>query len=200
MTFDEVDQKILSILRQDGRASHAMIAKQVGLSAPAIGERIRKLEQADVIQGYQAVLSPEALGLNISAFVAIAPQPRSQVATLVRSLAELPEVEELHGVAGEYGYVAKVRVKSTQDLDGFLDRLWLLEGIERTQTTIILRTNLERPVHLPFEIDKAADEKLAAELGEKLVERPGEGPGERPGEGPGKKLVEGLDKELGGEQ
>lgn len=159
MTFDEVDQKILSILREDGRASHAMIAKNVGLSAPAVGERIRKLEQAGVIQGYQAVLNPAALGLNISAFVAIAPQPRSQVATLVDNLLLLPELEELHGVAGEYGYVAKVRVQSTQELDGFLDRLWLLEGIERTQTTIILRTNLERPVHLPFDIDRPSDEE-----------------------------------------
>lgn len=151
MTFDKVDRKILAILREDGRASQALIAKTVGLSAPAVGERIRKLEQSGVIKGYQAVLNPEALGLPICAFVAITPQPRNPAANLVDNLLTLPEIEELHAVAGNYSYVAKVRVASTEELDGFLDRLFMLEGVERTQTTMVLKTNLERPMHLPFE-------------------------------------------------
>jgi Lrp/AsnC family transcriptional regulator, leucine-responsive regulatory protein len=151
MTFDKVDRKILAILREDGRASQALIAKTVGLSAPAVGERIRKLEQSGVIKGYQAVLNPEALGLPICAFVAITPQPRNPAANLVDNLLTLPEIEELHAVAGNYSYVAKVRVASTEELDGFLDRLFMLEGVERTQTTMVLKTNLERPMHLPFQ-------------------------------------------------
>jgi Lrp/AsnC family leucine-responsive transcriptional regulator len=151
MTFDKVDRQILAILREDGRASQALIAKTVGLSAPAVGERIRKLEQSGVIKGYQAVLNPEALGLPICAFVAITPQPRNPAANLVDNLLTLPEIEELHAVAGNYSYVAKVRVASTEELDGFLDRLFMLEGVERTQTTMVLKTNLERPMHLPFE-------------------------------------------------
>ena len=149
--FDQVDQKILSILRENGRASHAMIAKEVGLSAPAVGERVRKLESQGVISGYQAVLNPDALGLGICAFVSIAPQPRNPGASLVDNLMTLPEIEELHAVAGQYSYVAKVRVPTTQDLDEFLHRLWTLEGVERAQTTMVLRTSLERPVHLPFD-------------------------------------------------
>ena len=151
MDFDKVDRKILSILRENGRASHAMIAKEVGLSAPAVGERVRKLESHGVIEGYQAVLNPNALGLGICAFVSIAPQPRNPGASLVDNLMTLPEIEELHAVAGQYSYVAKVRVPTTQELDEFLDRLWILEGVERAQTTMVLRTSLERPVHLPFE-------------------------------------------------
>ena len=150
MTFDAVDQHILSILRADGRASHAGIAKAVGLSAPAVGERVRKLEQGGVIRSYRAVFDPDALGLPICAFVAIIPQPRNPGANLVERLVNLPEVEELHAVAGDYSYVAKVRVGSTQDLDAFLDRLVVLDGVERTQTTMVLRTSLERPTHLPF--------------------------------------------------
>jgi Lrp/AsnC family leucine-responsive transcriptional regulator len=150
MDFDSVDRRILAILREDGRASHAFIAKQVKLSAPAVGERIRKLEQAGVIQGYRAVLNPAALGLDICAYVAIAPQPRKPAARLVERLLEMPEIEALHSVAGNYSYVAKVRVASTPDLDAFLDRLFLLEGVERTETTMVLRTSVERPVHLPF--------------------------------------------------
>lgn len=155
MSFDTVDQKILIILRDNGRASHAAIAKAVGLSAPAVGERIRKLEERGVILGYHAVISPQALELNICAFVAIIPQPRNPAANLVENLMAQPEIEELHAVAGNYSYIAKVRVASTEELDMFLDRVWILEGVERTQTTMVLRTNLERPVHLPFQTQES---------------------------------------------
>jgi Lrp/AsnC family leucine-responsive transcriptional regulator len=154
MNFDAIDRQILLILREEGRASHAALAKAVGLSAPAVGERVRKLEQAGVIRGYRAVLDPDALGLDICAFVAIAPQPRKPAADLVERLMSLPEIEELHAVAGNYAYIAKVRVASTQALDGFLDRLFMMEGVERTETTMVLRTNAERPMHLPFETDE----------------------------------------------
>lgn len=151
MIFDAIDRMILKILREDGRASHALIAKEVGLSAPAIGERIRKLEQNNVITGYRAIMNPEALELPISAYVAIIPQPRNPAANLVENMIKMPEIEELHAVAGDFSYIAKVRVASTQDLDAFLDRLFMLEGVERTQTTMVLKTNLERPMHLPFD-------------------------------------------------
>ena len=157
MPFDAIDQTILSILREDGRASHASIAKAVDLSAPAVGERIRKLERRGVIQGYRAILDATAIGLPISAYVAISPQPRKPARGLVARIAGLPEIEELHAVAGTYSYIAKVRVASTQDLDGFLDRLFMLEGVERTETTMVLRTNLERAPHLPF--DAASEEE-----------------------------------------
>ncbi len=148
--FDKVDQQILAILREDGRASHAMIAKKVKLSAPAVGERIRKLEQSGVVLGYRAILNPEAFDKNISAFVAISPQARSPAKDLVEKLKTLPEIEELHAVAGEDSYIAKVRVSNTVALDKFLDTLFMLEGVERTRTIIILKTDIERPIHLPF--------------------------------------------------
>src|SRR5690554_6854397 len=91
MEFDATDRRILSILRGDGRASHAFVAKQVGLSAPAVGERIRKLEQAGVIRGYRAVLDHHALDLDVSAFVWVSPQPRKPAGSLVKRLAALPE-------------------------------------------------------------------------------------------------------------
>jgi Lrp/AsnC family leucine-responsive transcriptional regulator len=150
MSFDAIDRQILRILREDGRASHAALAKAVGLSAPAVGERVRKLEQGGVIRGYRAVLDPDAIGLDICAFVAIAPQPRKPATDLVERLLSLREIEELHAVAGNYAYIAKVRVPNTQALDGFLDRLFMMEGVERTETTMVLRTNVERPMHLPF--------------------------------------------------
>lgn len=149
MPFDPIDRTILTTLRTDGRASHASIAKLVGLSAPAVGERIRKLEQAGVIREYRAVLDPESIGLGICAFVAIAPQPRKPAAALVERLTAMPEIEELHAVAGTVSYLAKVRVPTPADLDDLLDRLFMVEGVERTETTMVLRTNLERAPHLP---------------------------------------------------
>ena len=151
MTFDVVDQHILSILRADGRASHAAVAKAVGLSAPAVGERVRKLEQGGVIRSYRAVFDPDALGLPICAFVAIIPQPRNPCGEPRRAPRQLcPRSRSCTRSRGDYSYVAKVRVGSTQDLDAFLDRLVVLDGVERTQTTMVLRTSLERPMHLPF--------------------------------------------------
>jgi Lrp/AsnC family transcriptional regulator, leucine-responsive regulatory protein len=161
MDFDAIDQKILTILRSQGRASHAMIAKQVGLSAPAIGERVRKLENAGVITGYRAMINPEAMGLNIAAFIAITPQPRKDARVLVKGLLALPQIEEVHGVAGDYSYIAKVRVRSTHELDALLDKLFMVEGVERTHTIMILRTNLERPTYLPFADDTESNPTLS---------------------------------------
>lgn len=150
MQFDEVDQQILDILRQDGRASHAGIAKQVGLSAPAVGERVRKLEQAGVIAGYRAVLDPVAIGLPIAAFIMISPQPRQPAQLLVERLEAIPEIEALYAVAGKQSYMAKVRTASPDALDRLLDALFMLEGVESTETIMVLRTALERPTQLPF--------------------------------------------------
>ena len=150
-TFDAVDRQILTILRKDGRATHATIAREVGLSAPAVGERIRKLEKAGVILGYRAIIEPDRVGLTVTAFVAIAPQPRKPASQLVDRLMKFLEIEELHAVAGTYSYIAKVRVENSAALDYFLDRLFMLEGVERTETTMVLKTNVERPMHLPFD-------------------------------------------------
>lgn len=153
MEFDPTDRRILQILREDGRASHAAIAKQVQLSAPAVGERIRKLEQAGVIRGFRADIDPRALDLDVAAYVWIAPQPRKPASELVSRLAAMPEIERLHSVAGPYSYLLLVRVSSTGELDRFLDRLFMLEGVERTETTMVLSTAVDRPAWLPFLAD-----------------------------------------------
>lgn len=149
MDFDPVDRQILDILRQDGRASHASIAKQVGLSAPAVGKRVAKLEQTGVILGYRAVLDNSAIGLPIGAFVMITPQPRKPAQRLVERLLELPEVEALYAVAGEYSFIAMVRAPSPAALDGLLDRIFMLDGVEATRTAMVLRTAAERVTFLP---------------------------------------------------
>ena len=151
--IDDIDRKILDTLRVRGRTPHAALAEEVGLSAPAVGERVRKLEQSGVIRRFEADLAPDRVGVPICAFVALAPKPGSVASDLVARLLALPEVQELHSVAGTYGYLAKVRVASTEILDVFLDSLMMLDGVERTETTMVLRTHAERPVPVPWAAD-----------------------------------------------
>src|SRR5690625_3932137 len=140
MILDEIDRQIVNILQELGRCAHAAIAKRVGLSAPAVGERVRKLEEAGVIRGYRAVIDQQAVGLEVCAFIAIYAQPRKPAQALLERLEAVPEIEELHAVAGGYSYLAKVRTPDTAALDSLLDRLFMTEGVERTETTIVLRT------------------------------------------------------------
>ncbi len=126
------------------------MAKAVGLPAAAKGERLRKREHAGGIRGYQVVIDPAAVGLGICAFVAIAPQPRKPAETLVAGLLSMPEIMALHAVAGTYADVAKVRANDTLALDGFLDQPFMLESVVRTETTMVLRTDVERRISLPW--------------------------------------------------
>lgn len=129
----------------------------MGLSPPAVSERLKKLEQAGVIRGYLCDIHPGKMGLPIAAFVAVSVKPRKSGQPLAEALSALPVVEELYAVAGTYSYLAKVRVASTEELDEFLDELLFVDGVERTETTMILRTVTEhalsfgavRPVKLP---------------------------------------------------
>lgn len=149
--FDSADQHILRRLQADACVTHAVLAEELRISASAVGERVRKLKRQGVIRGYRAVLDAERVGLAIRAFVSITPEPRTPADDLVERLLEVPEIEELHAVAGEYAYIAKVRVATSAALDELLNRLNMLDGMQRTHTTMVLRTNAERPMHLPFD-------------------------------------------------
>jgi Lrp/AsnC family leucine-responsive transcriptional regulator len=154
--FDAADRLILRRLQADASTTHAQLAEELRISASAVGERVRKLERQGVIIGYRAILDSERVGLTIRAFVSITPEPRTPADDLVDRLLEIPEIEELHAVAGQYAYIAKVRVPTSAALDELLNRLNMLEGMQRTHTTMVLRTNTERPMHLPFGNDSAS--------------------------------------------
>jgi len=112
--IDEIDRKILNIIQSNARASHNEIAKEVGMAASAIFERIRKLEKRGIIQGYETRLNPKALDLGLVAFIFI--RAHEHVGTLEtgKLLAHIPEVLEIHDVAGEDCYLVKVRVANTE--------------------------------------------------------------------------------------
>ena len=110
---DERDLDIIAALQDDARATYADVGARVGLSASAVHDRVRKLEQQGVIRGYRAVIDPEAIGLFVTALIDARPFDPSQPDDLPERVAEFPEVEDCYSVAGEANYVLKVRTRTT---------------------------------------------------------------------------------------
>lgn len=132
--LDEVDLRLLEELQGDARISMSALARRVGMSAPAVTERVQRLHSAGVISGYRVDIDPAALGLPVAAWVRVRPAPGrlSKVAELAQ---QLPEVSECHRTTGEDCFLLKVHAASVADLEGLLDR-FLFHG--QTVTSIIV--------------------------------------------------------------
>ena len=139
--IDDIDRQILNILQQNARTSNAEIARQVEMAPSAVLERIRRLETRGVIQGYEVRINPEALGLNILAFVFVRSTDFDGEAKTAELLAQIPEVLEAHHIAGEDCFLMKVRARDTKSLGRLLrDRIGSTGAVESTRTTIVLET------------------------------------------------------------
>jgi len=153
--LDPIDRHILRLLRQDGRMSHAQIAKEVGLSGPAVHDRVRKLEERGIVDGYCAVLDPVVLDRSHVAFVMVTLSEGNEFAAddpIVARICEEPDVLEFHRIAGEDCYLVKIRTATNKDLEQLLRRIRSIRGVARTRTTIVLSTELERPcIEVPGE-------------------------------------------------
>jgi Lrp/AsnC family leucine-responsive transcriptional regulator len=141
--IDAVDEQLVGLLRANGRASYAELARQVGLSAPSVHERVGKLEAAGVITGYQAVVDPATVGLGVTALVGVIESDQVDDTGLEQALAELPSVEDCWRVAGSEGYVLKVRVPDIRALEDTISALNRIRGVARTRTTVVLSTKWE---------------------------------------------------------
>lgn len=144
--LDHRDLEILAVLQTEARATYAEVASRVGMSASAVHERVRKLEQQGVIQGYRAAVDPEALGLSVTALIAATPLDLRQPDDLPDRIAGFPEVQDCYSVAGEANYILKVRTRTTADLEDLIRRLRESGGVA-TRTTIALSIPFEgRPL------------------------------------------------------
>ncbi len=121
-SIDSIDVKILEALADDARTSTAELARRVGLSPPSVGERIRRLEEAGVIRGYAAQISPEGLGLPVAAWLRIRPIPGelTRVAEIIRGL---PEIVQCDRVTGEDCFIARAHVRSIAHLERLIDKV-----------------------------------------------------------------------------
>ena len=153
--LDRVDRRILQLLRQDGRMSHAAIAKEVNLSGPAVYERVRKLEQRGIIAGYSVVFDADRLDRSHVAFILVTLSEGNEFVgdePIVARICEEPDVLEFHRVAGEDCYLIKTRTATNKDLEQLLRRIRSIRGVARTRTTIALSTELEKPtIDVPLE-------------------------------------------------
>jgi Lrp/AsnC family transcriptional regulator, leucine-responsive regulatory protein len=139
--IDAVDIEILTNLQKNGRTSNAEIGRRIGLAPSAVLERIRRLEREGVVQGYHARLSPAAAGRGTLAFVFVQAESRPFDPSVGQRLAELPEVLEVHEIAGEDCLLVKLRCASNEELGRLLqDRIGAIAAVRRTRTTIALAT------------------------------------------------------------
>ena len=139
--LDDIDRRILHLLRADARMSNAAIARDVGLTASAVYQRIKKLEGEGVIRGFHAHLDPDALDRGLLAYVAVQTGEGARADETAALLAAIDDVLEVHRVVGNDCFFLKVRVRDTQGLGVLLDeRIQPLEPVASTRTTIVLST------------------------------------------------------------
>jgi Lrp/AsnC family transcriptional regulator, leucine-responsive regulatory protein len=144
--IDPVNMRVLEELQRDPRLSMSELGRRVGMSSPAVTERVRRLEEAGVIQGYRLELNPVALGLPITAYIRIRPNP-GQLPRIAELAQQIPEVVECHRVTGEDCFILKVHIPAIDQLDRLLDS-FLLYG--STTTSLIQSSPVPlRPPPLP---------------------------------------------------
>ena len=139
--IDEISLNILKILQKKARIPNVEVARQVGMAPSAVLERIRKLEKMGLIDGYEVRLNPERFGKAQVAFINVHTDGTGKSQSLVKSLAAMPQVQEIHYVAGGDSYLLKVRETDTKALGRLIrEQIMPLKGIRATDTTIVMNT------------------------------------------------------------
>jgi Lrp/AsnC family leucine-responsive transcriptional regulator len=147
--MDETDLTILSLLQPNSFLTNNELAKKIGMAPSAVLERVKKLEQKGIIEGYPTRIKPEALELKLLAFIFVKTSEGPGNASVARQLTKIPEVLELHHIAGEDCYLAKVRAKDPLSLIHLMREKFKNANILSTKTTIVLET-LKETNQLPI--------------------------------------------------
>ncbi len=139
--IDEIGLKILKILQIKARIPNVEVARQVGMAPSAVLERIRKLEKQGYIDGYEVRLNPQRFRRGMVGFIHLAMDAKANENDLVAKLAAIDEIQEIHFIAGEDGYLIKVRVAGTEELDKLVrEHIRTIAGVRATRTSIVLTT------------------------------------------------------------
>ena len=142
--IDALDLKLLEALQTNARSTFAELGELVGLKASSVHDRVKRLEARGYVKRYSAQLDGQRLGLGLTAFVSCYTSADVGYEEFTEAVNKLPEVCEVHSVAGEETYFVKVMTRSTAHLDDFLSRLKLIRGLVRSKTMIVLSTPFER--------------------------------------------------------
>jgi len=142
--LDDTDRKILALLQENARISNAEIARTIELAPSATLDRVRKLEEQGIVEGYSARINPAALGYTMLAFVYVSSNDGCWCDVTFEQLKEIDEVLECHSIAGEDCFLVKLRARDTAHLNEILrDRVARISTVTATRTTIVLETNKE---------------------------------------------------------
>jgi Lrp/AsnC family leucine-responsive transcriptional regulator len=154
--MDALDHQIVQLLQANGRATQLEISREVGLSQPAVAERIHKLEDRRVITGYAARVDAVQLGKDITAYIGVSIEHPKYFAEFGQRMLSLQDVLECHRVAGEDSYLLKVKTRNTRSLDSLLvETLRTIPGVTRTQTTIVL-SSVKEETHIHLDDESSA--------------------------------------------
>ncbi|MSP38219.1 MAG: Lrp/AsnC family transcriptional regulator [Deltaproteobacteria bacterium] len=157
--MDQIDLKILSILQNNGRTRLADIADEVELSAPAVMERVKKLEASGVIKGYQALVDGKKVGKDITAFIGVSIGNQRDIDQFAIQILSYRDVLECHHVTGDESFILKVKSGNTGSLEKLLGQIRSVEGVTRTVTKIVLSTAKESQA---LELDAGLAENVSA--------------------------------------
>lgn len=142
-TLDSIDRMLLNLLRENARTSTAELARKLRLSRTTVQSRIERLERNHVVAGYTIQVPDEMEASLVRTFVLITLAPK-RGGTIEAALRRIPEVRTLHSVSGPFDLLAIVAAESIGELDAVIDRIGLLDGVERTTSAIVLSTRIER--------------------------------------------------------
>lgn len=158
--LDDIDRQILTILQEDGRVSNSELAQRVRLAPPTVLRRVKLLEERGYIKGYTAILDPLLLGLTVTAFIFIETDIGCELDTLAESFSQVPEIQEIHRVIGEWCFLLKVRTSSPQELGNLIHRkLRNYPGVRRTHTTLATSSSYET-LSLPLSLLEQTNETV----------------------------------------
>lgn len=143
VALDEIDRQLISLLQINARESVAMLARQLGIARTTVTSRLARLEKTKVISGYGVRLGQRLIDGGLQAYVGIKVQPRSGK-DVVRRMSAMGQVQQLCTVSGEFDYVAWLRSDSPEQLDQLLDQIGSIDGVEKTTTSIILSSKVDR--------------------------------------------------------
>jgi len=154
MNIDALDERILHALMSNARVKWSALADEFGISAPAIADRVRRLERAELITGYTAQLNADALGFSLTAFVTVTLSHPQHRLSLLHYIQANPAIQSCDHIVGDGDYLLKVRCRTTAELEHLLsEELKALSGIVQTRTTISLRS-LKDTTALPLLTDE----------------------------------------------
>jgi Lrp/AsnC family leucine-responsive transcriptional regulator len=142
--LDRTDLRLLDALQRNARSTYAELGVLVNLKAPAVHDRVKRLETRGFVRRYAAQVDAHRVGYELMAFVSAYCAPDLDYDAFTQSASAFPEILEIHSVAGDESYLLKVVTRSTVHLDEFLTKIKRVPGVARTRTTIVLSTPFER--------------------------------------------------------